>query len=49
VAGTDGIRVWTLGGMPVVSTPDELDLIYADDLTAALRPRSASTSPSSWT
>jgi anti-sigma B factor antagonist len=37
VAGTDGIRVWELGGMPVVSTPDELDLIHSDDLAAALR------------
>jgi anti-sigma B factor antagonist len=35
--GIDGIRVWTMGGMPVVSTPDELDLIHADDLAAALR------------
>jgi anti-sigma B factor antagonist len=36
VAATDGIRVWELGGMPVISTPDELDLIHSDDLAAAL-------------
>jgi anti-sigma B factor antagonist len=37
VAATEGVRVWALGGTPVVSTPDELDLIHADNLRAALR------------
>lgn len=32
-----GVRVWSLGGLPVVSTPDELDVLYAEDLAAALR------------
>jgi anti-sigma B factor antagonist len=34
--GTDGIRVETMGGMPVVSTPGEIDLLHADELAAAL-------------
>jgi anti-sigma B factor antagonist len=34
---TEGIQVWTMGGLPVVSTPDEVDLLHADDLAAALR------------
>lgn len=34
---TAGVRVWSLGGLPVVSTPDELDLLHAEGLAAALR------------
>jgi anti-sigma B factor antagonist len=37
VAEEDRVHIWALGGMPVVSTPAELDMPHADDLTAAMQ------------
>jgi anti-sigma B factor antagonist len=31
-----GIRVWSLGGVPVLTAPDEIDIANADELAEAL-------------